>query len=419
MTSSTLDRTADPSESAEVERQLAIIRRRAVEVWTEDDLRRKLLRSIRTGNPLRVKLGMDPTSPDLHLGHYVPLRKLREFQDLGHQAVLIIGTYTAMVGDPSGRNKTRPQLDETEIERNLATYLEQVSAIVDASRLEIRRNGEWFSKMSFAEVIRLTAMMTVGQMLARNDFAKRHAEQAPISIHEFLYPLMQGWDSVVVKADVELGGTDQTFNLHVGREFQTQKGDEPQVCLTGPLIEGLDGSQKMSKSYGNAIGIREPSRDMFGKVMSIPDALMRRYFELLTDRSAEEISRFVGADSNPRESKELLARDVVARFHGTEAATREAEEFRRVFTERQSPTNVPAVDLSRSELREGAIWVVRLLVAIEFATSNSEARTLVRQKAVEIDGTRVSDEKANVPVRDGVLVRVGRHRFARLRVVER
>ena len=419
MTSSALDRTADARENAEVDRQLAIIRRRTVEVWTEDDLRRKLLRSLRTGNPLRVKLGMDPTSADLHLGHYVPLRKLREFQDLGHQAVLIIGTYTAMVGDPSGRNKTRPQLDETEIERNLATYLEQVSAVVDTSRLEIRRNGEWFSKMTFAEVIRLIAMMTVGQMLARNDFAKRYAEQAPISIHEFLYPLMQGWDSVMVRADVELGGTDQTFNLHVGREFQTQKGEEPQVCLTGPLIEGLDGSQKMSKSYGNAIGIRESSRDMFGKVMSIPDVLMPRYFELLTDRSVEEISRLIGADSNPRESKELLARDVVARFHGAEAATREAEEFRRVFTERQSPTNVPTVDLPRSELRDGAMWVVRLLVAIEFATTNSEARTLVRQKAVEIDGTRVSDEKANVPVRDDVLVRVGRHRFVRLRVVER
>jgi tyrosyl-tRNA synthetase len=419
MSGSPRSKPPDATEQAEVERQLAVIRRRAVEVWTEEDLRRKLLRSVRERRPLRVKLGMDPTSADLHLGHTVPLRKLRDFQDLGHQAVLIIGTYTAMVGDPSGRNKTRPQLGEEEIEANLRTYLDQVAAVIDVARLEVRRNGDWFAKMSFAEVIRLSARMTVGQMLARNDFAKRQAEQAPISIHEFLYPLMQGWDSVVVKADVELGGTDQTFNLHVGREFQTQMGEDPQVCITSELVEGLDGVQKMSKSYGNSIGIRETPREMFGKVMSIPDKLMRRYFELLTDRSTEEIEQLLGPAASPRDAKEALARDVVARFHGAAAAQAEADEFRRVFTEHQAPTAVPEAVVPAGELRDGAVWVVKLLVLLGFAASNGEARTLVRQKAVELDGERVTDEKANVPIRDGVLVRVGRHRFARLRVGDR
>ncbi len=405
-----------PSEAREIERQLDLVRRRTALIETEEELRSKLLRHLRgERRPLRVKLGMDPTAPDLHLGHFVPLRKLRDFQDLGHQAVLIIGDSTAMVGDPSGRNKTRPQLGPDEIEANLQTYLDQVKGIIDTARLEVRRNSEWFSKMGFADVIRLAARMTVGQMLARSDFAKRFSEKSPISIHEFLYPLMQGHDSVMVAADVELGGTDQTFNLHVGRELQQADG-EAQVCVTVPLIEGTDGVRKMSKSYGNAIGVAEPPREMFGKLMAISDALMPRYFELLTDRASEEIARLSGPDSNPRESKEALARDVVARFHGVEAAAREAEEFRRVFSERQSPTEVSDVEVPTAAFKNGAIWVVRLLVSLGFASSNGEARTLVKQGAVEIDGKRVSDDSSDVPLKDGALLRVGRHRFVRLRL---
>jgi tyrosyl-tRNA synthetase len=346
-----------------------------VNVFPEAELRERLI----AGRPLRVKLGVDPTAPDLHLGHTVVLEKLRQLQDLGHQAVLIIGDYTALIGDPSGRSATRPPLTTDQIEANARTYEAQVFKVLDVSRTEVRRNAEWLRDMRLEDVIRLAGQMTVARMLERNDFAARYRAGTPIGIHEFLYPLMQGWDSVVVRADIELGGTDQTFNLMVGRDLQRTAGQLGQIAVTLPLLEGTDGVQKMSKSLGNHIGIAEPPEEMFGKVMSVSDELMVRYGELL---AADEGAWIAVTDAHPLERKKILASVLVSRFHGTAAAARAREHFEARFQRRTDFAPVPVV----LETDEPQVWICRLLKETGLAESSSAARRLVSEGAVRVDG---------------------------------
>ena len=401
-----------------VQRDLATLERGVVEIYSRDELADRLAESYSTGQPLRVKLGMDPTAPDIHLGHTVVLRKMRQFQDLGHKAVLIIGDYTARVGDPSGRNKTRPVLGPEEIEANAATYLEQAGQVLDLAedKLEIRRNSEWLAKLSFAEVITLAGKMTVARMLERDTFDLRYKAGDPIGIHEFLYPLMQGYDSMMIRADVELGGTDQTFNNLVGRDLQRDAGQKPQVVVIMPILVGLDGAEKMSKSKGNYIGVTDDPADMFGKVMSIPDELMDNYFELLTTVGAEERRELTGGKVHPRQAKARLARTIVEQFHGPEAAEQAAAEFDRVFANKELPGDMPEVAVDGGELDDGGIWIAQLISLCKFAASNGEAMRLVKQGAVSIDGNAVGDPKARVTFEDGAVLKVGKRRFARLKI---
>jgi tyrosyl-tRNA synthetase len=377
-----------------VTEQIARLVRGAVDVVSRDELQARLQESLARKRPLRVKLGIDPSSPDIHLGHTVVLRKLRDFQRLGHLPIVLWGTATAMVGDPSGRNKTRPQLSRKEVEANKATYRSQVGKVLDMSRVEERENGEWFDPMRFMDCVKLAARWTVAQVLERDSFAERWQQREPIAIHELLYPLMQGWDSVELKADVELGGTDQLFNLLVGRELQKQEGQRPQVCLTVPILEGLDGAQKMSKSLGNYVGVAEPAREMFGKLMSIPDALLRKYFTLLTDRSDGEIETLLAG--HPRAAKAELARAIAAGYHGEEAAGAAAAEFDRVFRQGGLPDQIPEVRLGESLLRGGAVQVAAALAAAGICPSNSEGRRLIAGGGVKVDGQPVGGEEATL-----------------------
>ncbi len=395
------------------EQQLEIIKQNAVDVVPEDELLEKLRRSYETGRPLRVKLGCDPSAPDLHIGHSVVLRKLRQFQELGHQAVLVIGDFTAMIGDPSGRKKTRPALTFEQTRQNAQTYFRQAGKILDMERLEIRYNSEWLSKMNFADVIKLASKYTVARMLERDDFEIRYREGIPIFIHEFLYPLAQAYDSVALEADVELGGTDQKFNLLVGREIQQEYGQEPQAIVTLPLLEGTDGVQKMSKSVGNYIAIEDPPEEMFGKVMSIPDSLIEKYFRLTTDLSSEElddISRQLSDGSvNPMELKKRLGWELVRMYHGAEAADRAKAYFEKVFSRRELPDEMPEFVV------EKPIRLIDVLRLSGLVPSNSEARRLIRQRAVKIDGKPVEGEDVVVdPEMSGAVVKVGKRRFLRI-----
>lgn len=392
----------------DIAKQLALIRRGAVTIHTDEELEKKLRRALGAKRPLRVKLGLDPTSPDIHLGHTVALGKLRQFQDLGHQAVLIIGDYTAMVGDPSGQSKTRPQLSREQIEENLQTYLEQVRAVLDVEKLEIRRNGEWFSRMTFADVLKLAGGSTVARMLEREDFSKRYGAGAPIGVHELLYPLMQARDSVEVRADVELGGTDQTFNLLAGRDLQREAGQEPQVTLTMPLLVGLDGVHKMSKSLGNYVGLKDAPGDMFGKLMSLPDALMKDYFTLLTPLPEEEIAKLLAG--HPMEAKKRLGAEIVTRYHSAEAAAAAAAEFKKVFSEKQVPGEMPEIELTAPKM-----GVIDLLILAGHAASKSDARRLVEGGGVTLDGRKISDWKVEVEPADGAVLQTGKRRFAKVR----
>ena len=375
------------------------------------ELREKLLR----GTPLRVKLGVDPTAADLHLGFTVVLRKLRQFQELGHQAVLIIGSYTAQVGDPSGRDKTRPQLSEAQVLANAEQYLSQACRVLDRARLEVRYNGEWFSRLGFMDVIRLLAKTTVARTLEREDFTQRMQAGTAIHLHELIYPLMQGYDSVMLNADVELGGNDQTFNLMVGRDLQRDAGQEPQICLTMPLLEGLDGVRKMSKSYGNYVGITDAPHDMFGKIMSIGDGLMWKYFELLTDVPLEQVGAWQAGvragSAHPMEIKKTLAGTIVAQYHGGDAATAARAEFERVFSQHALPDEMPDYTL-----REGGaeLDVVRVLIEAQLAPSTSEARRLIQQGAVSIDEVKVSALRVPLPVAASFVLRAGKRRFLRV-----
>ncbi|MDH5641435.1 MAG: tyrosine--tRNA ligase [Nitrospira sp.] len=402
-----------------VDEQLADVLRGAVDVIDEQELHKLLRSSADKQKPLRVKLGIDPSSPDIHLGHTVVLRKLRAFQDHGHQAVLIIGDYTAMVGDPSGKNKTRPQLGPDEVEAHAQTYLAQAGKVLDMDRAEIRHNGEWFSKMSFLDVLKLCSRSTVARMLERDDFAKRFKSEAPISIHEFLYPLMQGWDSVNVKADIELGGTDQLFNLLVGRRLLEQEGKAPQVCLTTPIIAGLDGSQKMSKSLGNAIGVNEAPEQMFGQTMSIPDQLMESWFTNLTREPESKIKELCDPDrTHPRDAKMALAHLITQQFHGPEAAAAAQQAFVSVIQQKSLPEDIPEV---RVEVVDGVIPVWRL-VKDAHNVSGGDARRLVKQGGVHIvqpdteDSLTLRDENATLSADElaGRVLKIGKRHFYRV-----
>ena len=367
---------------------------------------------LKAGRPLRIKLGMDPTAPDIHLGHAVVLRKMRQFQDAGHIAVLIIGDYTARIGDPTGRDTTRPVLDDAAITHNAQTYLDQAGKILDTSagKLEVRRNSEWLSGLSFADVLQLTGKVTVQQMLHRENFAKRMEAGREIMVSEFMYPLMQGYDSVVIRADVELGGTDQTFNNLVGRDLQAKAGQDKQVVMVMPLLVGLDGHEKMSKSKGNYVGLTDAPDEMFGKLMSIPDTLMANYFTLLTELPPEQVAALCDpAATHPRQAKDTLARTIVEQFHDAAAAEGASAAFRKRFSEGQLPDEMPEV-----RVPEATMGVLALIVHAGFAASNGEARRLVQQGGVTLSGEKITDPKASVTVVPGAVLQVGKRRVCRL-----
>lgn len=384
-----------------IEEQLSVIRRGLSELIPESELVEKL----KTGRPLKIKWGADPSAPDIHLGHTVVLNKLRQCQDLGHKVVFIIGDFTAMIGDPSGKSITRKALPKEVVESNARTYQEQVFKILDKKNTKVVYNSHWLSKVNLPEILKLASQYTVARMLERNDFKARFESQNEISILEFLYPLLQGYDSVHLEADLEVGGTDQKFNMLVGRTLQERNGKKPQVVLTMPILEGLDGVQKMSKSLGNYIGITEPPSEIFGKIMSISDTLMPRYFELLTDIPLAEVKAM-----HPKEAKQRLGRTLVARFYSEKAAAEAEQEFNSVFKSGGVPRDIEAVVLGKNEMH-----ILDLLVAAKLAPSKGEAKRLVQQGGVSIDGTTIKDEKTVVVLAGEKLVKVGKRRFARVR----
>jgi tyrosyl-tRNA synthetase len=396
-----------------IETQLETIRRGCDELLVESELAEKLA----AGRPLRVKAGFDPTAPDLHLGHTVLINKLRQFQELGHHVLFLIGDFTGMIGDPSGRNATRPPLSREEIARNARTYTDQVFRILDRGRTEVVFNSAWMDKFSAADMIRLAATHTVARMLERDDFDKRYRARQPIAIHEFLYPLVQGYDSVALRADVELGGTDQKFNLLMGRELQKHYGQPPQVILTMPLLEGLDGINKMSKSLGNYVGINEPPGEIFGKLMSVSDDLMWRYLELLSFESAAAIrakKEAVARGGNPRDVKFEFAREIVARFHGAQAAAAAAEDFVARFRDHDAPAQMPEARIAAAD---GGLAIPQALKQAGLTSSTSEAMRMIEQGGVKLNGVKVSDKSLKLARGDQVVLQVGRRRFARVTVI--
>jgi len=401
---------------AKIAEQVKLLTRGTVEIFTEEELTEKLTEAAKTGTQLRIKLGLDPTSPDIHLGHTVALRKMRQFQDLGHKAVLIIGDYTARIGDPSGQDSTRPILSTKQIEENAKTYFEQAGKILDTSedKLEIRYNSEWLSDLGLTDVIMLTSTMTVARMLERDTFELRYKRGDPIGVHEFLYPLMQGYDSVMVKSDVELGGTDQTFNNLVGRDIQRAHNQTPQVVITMPILVGLDGKEKMSKSKGNYIGVTDEPADMFGKIMSISDEMMENYFTLLTDLPTEKIAELTNPDkTHPKEAKVLLGKTIVSEFYNDSTAQLAAAEFDKVFAQGQLPNDIPEVEIAAEP-----IMASKLLVYCKLLESTSEAKRMIRtQSAVSINGNKINDPNAEITPTDGMIIQVGKRKFARLVVI--
>ena len=397
-----------------IEQQLEFLRKGTVDLIREEDLRKKLERSAKTGKTLRVKLGVDPTSPDIHLGHTVVVRKLKAFQDLGHTVIYLIGDFTAMIGDPSGRNVTRPPLSREEIEHNAKTYRDQVYKLLDPDKTEVRYNSEWMGKFDAADFIKLAARTTVKQILERDDFEKRMTNQQPISLHELLYPLVQGYDSVALQADVELGGTDQKFNLLSGRNLQREYEQEPQVVITTPLLEGLDGVQKMSKSYGNYIGIDEPANEMFGKVMSISDEQMWKWYDLVTDLTPSEIADLrsqIEKGENPRNIKVNLAKLIITDFHSKADADGAEEEFVKRFVQKEAPDEV-----EEKTITSGPHNLAQLLADVGLASSKGEARRLIEQGGVKINGEKATAANTDItPEAAGVLIQVGKRKFLKVK----
>ena len=384
-----------------IDDQIRLIRRGVVDIISEEELRKKLEYSIKTRKPLKIKAGFDPTAPDLHLGHTVLLRKLRQFQDLGHEVYFLIGDFTGIIGDPTGRNELRKQLTRKEVARNAQTYKKQVAKILDIRKLKIVFNSKWFDRFSGADILKLTTHTSISQILARDDFKKRYSSGENISMLEFMYPLMQGYDSVVLKADIEIGGTDQIFNLLVGRDMQKDFNQLQQVVLTMPLLEGTDGIQKMSKSYGNYIGINEPAKEMFGKVMSISDELMLKYYELLTDENLDDVKKM-----HPKEAKVNLAKVIITQYHSKAAAEKEAGEFERVFSQKEIPQDIP-------EFKTGAKKnIVTILTESKLVASGNEARRLIKQGAITFDNQRVEKEDF-IPKASGIL-KAGSRRFLKV-----
>ncbi len=402
-----------------VDEQLAHIKKGCQEIIREEELKDKLAKSLATNTPLRVKAGFDPTAPDLHLGHTVLIHKLKTFQDLGHQVIFLIGDFTGLIGDPSGKSETRPPLTEEEVKANAATYERQIFKVLDPEKTIVDFNSRWMKVMGAQDLIRLAARHTVARMLERDDFHKRYHSQTPISIHEFLYPLIQAYDSVALQADVELGGTDQKFNLLVGRDIQREYGQAPQVVITLPLLEGLDGVQKMSKSLGNYVGIDEPPQTMFGKIMSIPDALMLRYYELLSDIAPDALARLsrdleAGA-KHPRDAKEELAVELVARYYDRATALHAAREFAQIFREGGLPNDIEEITLA-AEPEKSALGAPRLLVAAGLAGTTSEARRLISQGGVHLDGAKITDVNLELSAGRTFLLQVGKRRFKRVHI---
>lgn len=397
---------------AKIEQQMEVIRRGVAEIVPEDELRQKLHDSLTNNQPLRIKLGLDPTAPDIHLGHTVVLNKLRQFQDLGHEVHLIIGDFTGRIGDPSGKSETRKQLTEEQVKANAATYQEQIFKVLDRNKTIIHFNSEWLMKMNLVDVLNLAGKYTVARMLERDDFAKRYRENLPIGIHEFMYPLMQGYDSVVLEADVELGGTDQKFNLLVGRQLQKEYGGKPQVALMMPILEGTDGVQKMSKSLGNYIGVHEDAHEMFGKTMSIPDELITRYFELVTQVPLDEIKDMQKAMAegslNPRDAKIRLAREIITMYHDAAAADQAEERFRLVFSQGSIPEDIPEVVEEQDQ-----VWLPKFLHDHKLVSSTSEGRRMLQQEAVRVNGEKYGEE--NLTIQDGMVIQVGKRKFVRIR----
>lgn len=401
-----------------VEKQLEIIKRGVVEIVPEEELVAKLEKSIKTGRPLHIKLGLDPTAPDIHLGHTVVLQKIRQFQELGHNTTIILGDFTARIGDPTGKSETRKQLTEEQVLENARTYEKQIFKVLDPGKTTITFNSKWLSSMNFAQVIELAAKYTVARMLERDDFAKRFKEGLPISVHEFFYPLMQGYDSVALQADVELGGTDQKFNLLMGRTLQREYGQEPQVALMMPIIEGTDGVQKMSKSLGNYIGIDELPGEMYGKTMSIPDNLMLRYYELVTTVPLDEVKKIAEGLQNgtlhPRDAKMRLAREIVGIYHGEDAAKHAEEEFKRVFQQRDLPEDIPTFQITEDMLEDGLVWLPRVMQQAGMCGSTSEARRLIQQGALRVNGEKFNASDGKIKPEPGMIIKAGKRKFIRL-----
>lgn len=398
--------------NANLDQSLKIIKHGVVDCIPEKELVKKLT----TGRPLRIKLGMDPTAPDLHLGHAVVLKKMRQLQDLGHEVIFLIGDYTARIGDPSGKSKTRPALTGDDIKKNAQTYFEQVSKILDKDKLTISYNSEWLNKLDFADVIKLCSKITVARLIERDDFAKRLKNNQPVALHELLYPVMQGYDSVELRADIELGGTDQTFNLLCGRFLQEQFEQEPQVVITMPLLEGLDGVEKMSKSLGNAIGLTEDPVEVYGKLMSISDTLMWRYYHLLLEKSDEEIvemkQQVIDKTVHPMDLKKQMAFGIVEQFWSRQSAQEGAEKFKALF-EKKDYSQAKEVSVDNS-LKSGPVWIVQVLRDLKAVQSSSEAKRLLQSGAVSIDGDQVKDFQAQVIVKAGNIVKVGKHRIYKI-----
>ena len=394
--------------------QVRQIKHGVADLINEQDLVKKIEKSIKENKPLVVKLGLDPTAPDIHLGHTVPLRKLRLFQEFGHQVVIVIGGFTARIGDPTGKSVTRPPLTKEEVLKNAETYKTQIFKVLDPEKTIVRDNSEWLESMNFADVLRLASSYTVARMMERDDFSKRFKEGRPIGVHEFMYPLMQGHDSVALHADVEFGGTDQTFNLLMGRHLQELEGQEPQVVITMPLLEGLDGIKKMSKSLGNYIGIDEEPKEMYGKAMSIPDELMMRYFMLVTDMSIEEqedmAKRLESGELHPRDAKMQLARTIVRLYHGEEAALEAEEEFKRVFQQRAMPTDIPEYAM---DAPTEPIFVPQFCTDAGLTASNGEARRSIKAGAFKVNGEKYTEE--NLKLEDGMIVQVGKRKFVKIK----
>lgn len=405
-----------------IKEQMDEIRRGALEIIPEDELARKLSRSEQLGEPLKIKQGFDPTRPDLHIGHAVSMRKLRTFQELGHEVIFVVGSATARIGDPTGRNETRPPLSPEEIALNARTYVDQVGRILDVQRVRIEYNSDWLEPLTLPDIIKLTSSYTVARMLERDDFTKRFDDGVPISIHEFLYPLMQAYDSVYLNADVELGGNDQKFNLLVGRTLQERYGQEPQVCLIMPLLRGTDGEQKMSKSYGNYIGLTDTPEDMFGKTMSIPDDLLEEWYELASLLGKDEVDaarRRIKDD--PYAAKRALGRLIAATYHGEAGANAAEAHFDRLFKEKALPDEIPEVVLSLNDAllkykTDAGVWLPGVLVVSGLASSNSEAVRLIDQGAIAVNEERVSDRGAYIRAENGTVIRRGKRQFVRIRV---
>lgn len=398
-----------------IEKQLELIERGAVDLVSREELIKKLKKSAETGVPLKVKAGFDPTAPDLHLGHTVLLQKLKHFQDLGHQVYFLIGDFTGMIGDPTGKSETRKALTPEDVAKNAESYKEQVFRILDPKKTKVAFNSTWLGKLSSYDMIRLASQLTVARMLEREDFRTRFENGKPISIHEFMYPLIQGYDSVAMEADVELGGTDQLFNVLMGRDLQRSRGQEPQIVLTMPLLEGLDGVNKMSKSLGNYIGISEPANDIYGKVLSISDELMFRYYDLLSDLTRDEIANLkAGIESgelHPKEVKKQLARELTARFHGQEAAIAAEANFEQVFQKGGVPDDIPEIALQAKE----ALWIPQLLLEADLVNSTSDGRRMIKQGAVSINGEKVTDMNGTVSPMGDLLIKVGKRRFCKVK----